>query len=276
MVPPKISEWIQTKLLEFVDIKVPDELAPEHSFLSQSPTIRGDFLEKVVTGLITVQRAGVDSLTSTGIQLSTGKQIDADVIICATGYDYFHLPYLPDDAVRAKGSAPSAVDLYKLVLSPNYDNLFMLGFIETLGPFPPVVEGQARYATAMVEGRISRPTQDAQWAQIKKWQQHQASAFVKSDRHRILEHSLVYLDDLLAPTGIPPTGARLLAKIFTGNPWTALKVLSAVWFGIPTSAQYRLFGHGSKETLAKETILRVAAGKKKLSEEEVKCLGTSH
>ncbi|KAH8896448.1 FAD/NAD(P)-binding domain-containing protein [Thozetella sp. PMI_491] len=272
VIPPKISEWLQTKLLQLVDIEAPKELVPDHTVLSQSPTIRGDFLEKVASGIVNIKRASVDAVTETGLQLSTGEALEADVIIYATGYDYFDLPYLPDDAVRAKGSPAGAIDLYKLTMSPQYSNLFFLGYIETLGPFPPTVEGQARHATAVLEGRIKQPSKEEMWAQIKKWQAHQAKAVVDSERHRVLEHPLPYLDDLLAPLGIAPTFGRLLGKVFTSNPWEALGVLNAVYFGVPTSAQYRLFGHGKTEALARETVLRVAGGKKKLSDKEVKML----
>jgi hypothetical protein len=56
--------------------------------------------------------------------------------------------------------------------------------------------------------------------------------------------------------------------MFTSNPFLAISVLLAVYFGIAASAQYRLFGHDSKPDLAVATLRRIAKGGKELSDEE--------
>lgn len=52
------------------------------------------------------------------------------------------------------------------------------------------------------------------------------------------------------------------------NPIRAISILHAVYFGMCSSAQYRLFGDGSKPEIATATILRLVRGGKALSEEE--------
>lgn len=256
-----------------MDIQPPKELIPEHKILEQNPTIRGDFLEKVRTGLITVQRASVESFTETELILSTGAALAVDVVICCTGYNQFELPYLPANAVRSGDTPPDAVDLYKFIMTPHYDNLFFLGYLELFGPLPPAAEAQARHIVALLEGRIPRPSKEAMLKQIAEFRAYQGKNYVRSGRHVLTGDQITYIDDLLAPLGAVPGFGRLLGRMFTGNPLKAWRILNAVWFGIPSSAQWRLCGSGKKQELAEETLLRIAAEKTTLSKGEVEHLG---
>ena len=256
-----------------VELTLPKGLTPDHKILEQNPTIRGDFREKVRTGLITIHRALVDSFTETGIRLSNGESLDVDVVICCTGYEPFHLPYLPADSIRSPDAPPNTADLYKFIMTPHYFNLFFLGFIELFGPLPPAVEAQARHIAAMLEGRIPRPSQETMVAHIKSFRAWQEKTFIHSERHILTSPQIEYIDSLLTPLGAVPSFPRLLGKVFTSsNPWKAMKILNAVWFGIPSSAQWRLTGHGKKEQLARETVLRIADAKQELSRGETSYL----
>jgi len=275
-IPPSIGQWLQTKLLHLVEIQPPKELIPEHKILAQNVTIRGDFLEKVTTGLITPHRATVESLTETGLVLSNGTTLDVDAVICATGYNQFDFPHLSFDPLRSKDTTttpPGAVDMYKFLATPHYDNLFFVGYTELIGPLPPAAEAQARYVAALLEGRIPRATKEEMLTDIKRVREAQRKKYVHSDRHILAWEAIDYIDTLLAPLGARPGFGKLLGRMFTGNPIRALSVLNAVWFGIPSSAQWRLCGYGAKRKLAEETVLRIAAGKKKLSKAELLELG---
>ncbi|KAK3681273.1 flavin-binding monooxygenase-like family protein [Podospora appendiculata] len=281
-IPSKVSQWLQTKLLNIVDIPSPPSLVPSHRLLEQSPTLRGDFKEKVATGLITIQRATVSTFTPTGLSLTPSlpttttpppTTIDADVIIAATGYN-LTLPYVPPSTLTSPQTPPNSVALYKLLLPAHHRNLFLLGFAETIGPLPPAAEAQARHTVALLSGRIPTPSQDEITRGIAAFHAHQAKSFVHSPRHALVTHMIAYTDGLLEPLGAAPTFGRLLGRVFTsGQPWRALKVLSAVWFGIPASAQWRLVGEGSAVELAEETVLRIASGKGELSLGERRALG---
>ena len=73
---------------------------------------------------------------------------------------------------------------------------------------------------------------------------------------------------MLAPLGANPTFARLLARVFTsGRPWAAIRTLAAVYFGITSSAQWRLCGYG-RDDLAVETVLRIADRREELTQAE--------
>lgn len=266
-VPSKLSQYAQTKLLNLVHAEQPEELKCDHKLLEQSPTIRSDFIEKVNTGVIKLHRANVDTLTPSGLSLSTGTQLDADTIICCTGYHMTDLPFLPQDAAVSRDMPAPHIDLYKHFVSPWYDGLFMIGRVENFGPLAPAVEAQMRVAAAMVSGRLPKPDHEEMMASIRADREKTAKNFIKSDRHIHAVHGINYIDDLLNPLGAAPTVLELLKRAKNG-PLRATKVFSAVYFGVPCSAQWRLTGHGSEEKLAEATVLRIARGEKGLSKEE--------
>jgi dimethylaniline monooxygenase (N-oxide forming) len=254
--------------------KNPKELQCDHKILEQSPTIRGDFLEKVRTKTIHVQRAGIDRFTETGLLLDNGVSLEnVDVVICCTGYNFTALPYLPKDAIASREEPAPHIDLYKLLVSPWYENLYVLGHVELVGPFVPAGEAQARAASAMISGRIARPSHEAMMRDIRAFRAWQSKNFVHSERHILSAFCLAYVDSLLDPLGARPTAGKLLGQMFTGNPLRAIRVFKAVYFGVPSSAQWRLLGYGKKEELARATVLRIAGGKAELSADEKRLLG---
>ncbi|KAF3760446.1 FAD/NAD(P)-binding domain-containing protein [Cryphonectria parasitica EP155] len=284
--PVSTAQWLQTKLLQFLEGEPPKVMQPKHKLLEQSPTIRSDFVEKVRTGAIVIHRGGVRRLTQDGIIISASEddnaegnqkeeeeELKVDVIMACTGYKQSDYPFLPHDVVRGPETPSKHVDLYKLIMSPRYPNLFMIGHAELVGPAAPVFDAQTRWACAVLSGRIQLPPQAQMRAEISSLHAWQDKHFVGSERHALALYNIQYADELLAPLGANPTFGRCLSRVFTsGHPWRALKVLNAVWFGIPSAAQWRLFGYGAKEELAVETVLRIAAGRDQLSQGEVRML----
>lgn len=275
--PLQAGQWVQTKLLRLVEGKTPEVMRPQHKLLEQSPTVRGDFVEKVRTGVIHVHRGSVRRLAEDSIILSSDrdeqeKELNVDVIIACTGYDQFDHPFLPSDAVRDPES--KRVNLFQLIVPPRYPGLFMIGQAELVGPAAPVFDAQARWASSVVAGRIRLPAHDSMAREVSRLRAWQETHFVGSERHALVLYNITYTDGLLAPLGAAPSFRRCVGKMLTsGHPWRALQVLNAVWFGIPSAAQWRLFGHGADEELATATLLRVAAGGETLSENEVRLLG---
>lgn len=287
--PTSTSQWLQTKLLQLVEGKPPQVMQPKHRILEQSPTVRGDFIEKVRTGKIVVHRGGVERFTGDGLILSAatdeaasstatkqkpGEHLPADVVISCTGYDAAqHHRFLPSDVMRGPDTPAHRVDLYKLMVSPRHAGLFVLGHAETVGALAPVVDAQARWACAVLRGRIQLPSPDRMRTETHAFHAWQARHFLQTERHALAVHVVRYVDELLAPLGAAPRFGKCLGRVLSsGHPWQALKVLNAVWFGIPSAAQWRLFGHGAKEALATATLLRIAAGGDRLSDGEATLL----
>lgn len=266
--PHKVTQYLQTKLINLIHAKQPEELECDHKLLEQNPTIRSDFIEKVNTGIVKIHRASIETFTPTGLFLSTGVELDVDVIICCTGYHMTDLPFLPQDAVISREMPAPHIDLYKRFVSPWYDDLYVIGRVENFGALAPAAEAQMRVAAAMVSGRLSKPTHEEMMDSIRKTREKATNSFIKSDRHILTIHSVEYIDDILRPLGAVPTARKLLGKAISGRPVKALKVFCAVYFGVPSSGQWRLVGQGSNEKLAEEMVLRIAGAGKELSKGE--------
>ncbi|CAK7212559.1 hypothetical protein SCUCBS95973_001505 [Sporothrix curviconia] len=279
--PSRLSQWLQTQLLGFVEGRLPPAIVPDHRILEQNPTIRGDFLEKVRMGQITVARGDVVRTTATGVVVQStdtrdkkdaGREYElpVDVVIFGTGYQVFDLPYLPANVVHPTEGSDSGIDLYRLIHPLHHANLFFHGYVDPQGALAPVVEAQARYTAAMIAGRIPTPSLEEKLQGIAALRAYQRRHFVHSDRHAATHHQIAYVDELLAPLGAVPSFPRLLGQVFSsGHPLRALSVLNAVWFSIPSSAMWRLVGYGAKPGLAAATVLRAAGEKPALSQQEV-------
>lgn len=282
--PVSTAQWFQTKLLQLVEGKPPQVMLPKHKLLEQSPTIRGDFIEKVRTGKIIIHRANVESLTEDGLMLSATdgesggisqkeEELKADVVISCTGYDQFDYPFLPSDVMRGPDTPANRVDLYKMMVPPRYRTLFVMGHAETVGPAAPVFDAQARWACAVLSGRIQLPSPEQMQEETRVFHAWQAKHFLATERHALAAYVVPYVDELLKPLGANPSFGRCVGRIFSsGHPWRSLQVLNAVWFGIPSAAQWRLFGYGAKEKLAIETLLRIGHNGEGLSEGEIRLL----
>lgn len=268
-----MAQWLQTKLVNLIEGKPPKELECDHGLLAQNPTIRGDFYEKVRTGVVKVHRASVEALNETGLALSTNVQLDVDVIICATGYSLTDMPYLPRDAVVSRELAAPHIDLYKFMVSPWYEDLYVLGRLEVFGPHASAAEAQSRVAAAMISGKLAKPGHEEMMKSIKANRHKISNTFVDTPRHFLTVHSVEYIDDLLTPLGCAPTVGKVLGQVFRGNPIRALSLFKAVYFGIPCSTQWRLFGYGRNQKLAEATIFRIAHGESELSKAEKEAIG---
>ncbi|KAJ9308477.1 hypothetical protein DTO217A2_1970 [Paecilomyces variotii] len=271
VLPASVSQWVQTKLIEHVVGKLPPELQPEHAILEANPVIRSGFIENINAGRIKPLRAGIEEVTATGLTLTSGETLGVDAIILCTGYD-IEYPVIPEDCYRSKHSefidSPNSVHLYRLTVPPRHPTLFIMGVFELPGPIQPAVELQARWTTAVLTGRIVLPSPEQMSKSIASSEKRRAKQWVKSDRHAVSVHFLPYCDSLADDLGVAPNFGRLFSRIFTSNPFRALSILNGVYFGIFSSAQYRLFGAGSNPKIAAATILRLSRGGKELSEDE--------
>lgn len=140
--------------------ELPGELKPEHGILEANPVIRSDFIENVKVGRIIPHRAGIETLTPQGMRLTNGETLDVDVIIFCTGYRLWY-PVIPEKYYKSSHSefmdSPNSVHLYQLTVPPQHPNLFIMGIFEVTGPFHPAVELQARWAAAVIAGKIKLP-----------------------------------------------------------------------------------------------------------------------
>ncbi|KAK1962577.1 FAD/NAD(P)-binding domain-containing protein [Colletotrichum sublineola] len=271
--PASVQEYLFQVVLRHAAGKMPAELQPDHGITNQNVTIRSDFVEKLQTGVLALRRSTIASFTETGVLLADGTAVDADAVILATGYRVADQPHLPSGVLASRDAPAPHVDLYKMVVPPRCKDLYVLGQTELAGPANAVAEAQARFVAAVVAGRVSLPGEEEMMREIRAFRRWQGAHFVDSERHALSVGYVRYVDGLLAPLGAAPSFRKLLGRVFTsGRPLRAVKVLSAVIFGVAAPAQWRLFGERSGAQLAEETLLRTGADADELSEGEKEAL----
>ncbi|KAK2880160.1 hypothetical protein FQN49_000507 [Arthroderma sp. PD_2] len=274
ILPKRFSEWSQMKLCNAVMGAPPDEIKPQHRLSQANITVRSDLLENMRTGRITPHRASVEKLTESSIVLTNGTALEVDIIICCTGYD-IDLPYLLDEYYRmGEKDGPlhskNSLNLYKLIASPRFPNLYCIGYIHLEGPLVPVAEAQARWAVGAITKQVKLPPAEEMEKSIHAYQEDLAAQMVSSDRHTTIVKYLPYCDDLFSQLNAAPTFWRLFRQIFTAQPIRAYRVLLAVYFGLNSPAQYRLFGEARNPKLAAETLIRLSKGANKMTDDEKK------
>lgn len=151
---------------------------PSHPLGSEHPTISSDLLPLVKAGAI-VPKPNVDELQGRTIRFVDGSAETIDVIIYATGY-VMAFPFL--DFLEAR---ENYLPLYRHVVHPDHPNLYFLGFVQPLGPLPPLAEAQAEWVGDLVEGTAALPTPDEMRAAIRKEDEERLRRYVDSKRHRL-------------------------------------------------------------------------------------------
>ncbi|KMW67097.1 hypothetical protein BDDG_11914 [Blastomyces dermatitidis ATCC 18188] len=274
LIPGGLSQWIQTKILNFAIGEHPEVIKPHHGIMEANPTVHSNLIEYIKVGKIHAHRAGVKQFNETSLVLTNDTVLDVDTVICCTGYN-MDMPYLSKETYHAEDNpilkSPTPW-IYISWSSPHDLLIFSLS-------------AQARWASAILTGRVKLPSMDEMNRQVKEYQEELVRTaqrniskteincyhrnqkpfltnlqMVVSDRHTATVRFLPYCDSLLADLDANPTIVRLLHKLFTSNPFRAFSLLKAVYFGVNSPAQYRLFGHGQKEELAAATLVRLNAG----------------
>jgi dimethylaniline monooxygenase (N-oxide forming) len=272
-IPSSLLQNILTCLINYVEGKLPTGLKPKHKLLEASLPIRGDFLEKVKVGLVQPHKAGIEKLTSDSLILTNGTKLNVDAVVFCTGYNIDY-PYLPLDSYLTKNNTvidalDNPVNLFELVVPPNYQNLFFIGLIESPGPNAQIFETQARWAVGVLSGTISLPNPEEMMIWTKKFATRLAGrAFTTPKAHIRVSSNVSYIDRLTKPLHANPSLTRLLRQMITSNPFRAFSVLYSVYAHVTSSSQFRLFGDGAYHELATATILRIAGDGKKLSHDE--------
>ncbi|EEH36264.1 dimethylaniline monooxygenase [Paracoccidioides lutzii Pb01] len=267
IVPARFAEWCEKQLLVFAVGEVPEEIKPDHKLSQANITVHSNLLEFIKVGKIKAHRASVKSFTEHSLNLTNNTELDVDAVIICTGYN-MEAPYLAKETYHVENNpilkSHNSIDLYKLVVPPQFTNLFFIGYIEFRGPLLPVAEIQARWASSIVTGKVKLPPVDKMNQWVKEFQEELVRTMVVSDRHTVTVRFLPYCDSLLADLDANPTFARLARGLFTWHPLRAFSVLKAVYFGKRTPAQFRLFGHGRKPEIATATLLRLAGDNKEI------------
>jgi hypothetical protein len=145
---------------------------PDHRLLEEVPTLSSELLPAVRRGAVVV-RPPVVRLDGQQVRFAGGGEEEFDAIVYATGYR-ISLPFLAPDLLEAQGRR---LPLYRRIVPPGLDGLFLAGFVDAPSGLLPLVEAQGDWIGAVLEGRIALPAQPAMWRAIDRSERRSRARF---------------------------------------------------------------------------------------------------
>jgi dimethylaniline monooxygenase (N-oxide forming) len=207
-----LPESITTKGLKATVVDLwPDQFTQAEGGIAPDADIRvanicadRHYVQYAKAGKIRVKPCTVASVESDQVTFEDGTKEDFDVVIMSTGYD-IDLSFLPSE-LREKFlftntiSGKQDLALYKLMLTPQIENLAFCGLIYNVGPHFPMAEMQARYIAAIFSGKIPRLSKEKLEASIEQSKLHRSSCPLNnSDVYPI------FCDSIGDELGVTPT-----------------------------------------------------------------------
>jgi dimethylaniline monooxygenase (N-oxide forming) len=125
---------------------------PQRRVLEEVPTLSSELLPSVRSGAVEVRRE-VKRLDGDRVRFAGGAEEEFDAIVYATGYK-LSLPFLAPQLLEPHGRR---LPLYRRIVPPGLDDLFLAGFVDAPSGLLPIVEAQGAWIAAVLEGRLALP-----------------------------------------------------------------------------------------------------------------------
>jgi Flavin-binding monooxygenase-like len=162
---------------------------PEHRIMDTHPTMNTVLPQLAAHGRIGI-KPEVTELKGRMVRFADGTQVEADLLVYATGYE-IALPLIDNDLIF---DDDGRLCLYFNVFHPELDDLFAIGLIQANGSIWRLAEDQAKlvasFLVAAAEGH-----ERADWFRSLKAQGHDHLAqapYVQSERHRLEANYYAY------------------------------------------------------------------------------------
>lgn len=151
MATATIKETHSKRMKRFEELGLP--AAPDHPFLKR-PTINQDLLQRLEDGEL-IAKPDIERLDGDAVVFAGGERVQADIIICATGY---HLSY-PYFAADIADTSDDDLNLFCGIMPRDRRDLFYIGVSRPFGAFWPIAEAQAQFVGALLANEYVLPAQ---------------------------------------------------------------------------------------------------------------------
>jgi hypothetical protein len=155
---------------------------PEHRIMDTHPTMNTALPQLCAHGRIGV-KPEITAFDGHKVRFSDGSEVEADLVVFATGYE-IAIPFLDDDMIFDAAGRPR---LYLNVFHPEHDDFFAVGLIQANGSIWRLADLQsqlvASFLVAQAEGH-----ERADWMRKLKtqgWTAFDHADYVPSARHRL-------------------------------------------------------------------------------------------
>lgn len=165
---------------------------PDHEPLAAHPSVSIDFLEKSGSGDITCVPE-IERLDGDAVVLTDGRRLEADVIVCATGY-HMSFPFFDDEDLQP--SDDHRYPLFKRIIKPGMDDLYYAGLAQSSPTIVNLAEQQSKMIARHIAGQYTLPSQNEQWAAIAHDEHKHLGQYYQTPRHTIQIDFARYAKDL--------------------------------------------------------------------------------
>jgi dimethylaniline monooxygenase (N-oxide forming) len=200
------------KVVKYVS-EIPDAMVPDVPVTAglENNGIGAEFYQVLKQGQIGIQRARIASYSGTDkIQLESGEELDADVVIFATGWQQ-NVGFLDEDLrniIRKDGW----FRLYRHILPPGEKHMGFVGYASS-GNAPLTSEISAHWLSQVFRGELSLPDASAMELEIDKVRKWTQKVFPRRNAGYFIGAYIGnYIDELMQDMGLPK---RLTGSIFS-------------------------------------------------------------
>jgi Flavin-binding monooxygenase-like len=183
-----LSRMLSMTVGKMSDYGLPE---PDHKLFEAHPTVSSELLPRIGHGDIAV-KPNIDRFVGgRTVRFVDGSEEEIDLAIYCTGYR-ISFPFLDSEVF----SAPeNRMRLYERVVSIQNPGLYFIGFIQPLGPIPPIAEAQSEWVADLLQG-AALPTPERMEEEIGEFERRSRKRFVASKRHTIEVEYYAYLREL--------------------------------------------------------------------------------
>ncbi|MEZ0579096.1 flavin-containing monooxygenase [Nocardioides sp. MH1] len=156
---------------------------PDHEPLSAHPSVSADFLTRAGSGDIHMLPEIV-RLDGRTVHLADGSAVEADVIICATGYD-MRFPFFDDGEADLHPDSEHRYPLFKRMIKPGVDHLYHLGLAQSSPTIVNLAEQQSKLLVKLLVGDYVLPSVEDQERIMAEDEARHLEQYYASPRHTI-------------------------------------------------------------------------------------------
>ena len=153
-----------------------------------------DFLTRAGSGDIHMLPA-IERLEGSTVHLVDGREVEADVIICATGYA-MKFPFFDDAEADLHPDEDHRYPLFKRMIKPGVDHLFFLGLAQSSPTIVNLAEQQSKLLAKLLTGSYALPSVGEQERILVADEQAHLGQYYAAPRHTIQVDFARYTLDL--------------------------------------------------------------------------------
>lgn len=156
---------------------------PDHEPLAAHPSVSADFLTKAGSGDIHMLPA-IERLDGSTVHLADGSTVEADVVICATGYE-MEFPFFDSEETDLHPDDEHRYPLFKRMIKPGVDHLFFMGLAQSSPTIVNLAEQQSKLLAKLLGGTYALPSVAEQEEIMRADEAFHLEQYYAAPRHTI-------------------------------------------------------------------------------------------